>query len=39
MRSLDMMDHLHLVVKRIDLHGCPRARLLAECPENLESGH
>jgi len=33
-----MMDHLHLVVERIDLNGGPRARLLAECPESLKGG-
>ena len=39
MRSLDMMDHLHLVVERIDLDGRPRARLLTECLENLKGRH
>jgi hypothetical protein len=36
MRSLNMMDHLHLVVERIDLNSRPRARFLAEGPENLK---
>ena len=34
-----MMDHLHLVVERIDLDGGLRAGLLAERLEHLKGGH